>query len=105
MPRNRKIKESLVYQVQKSLETKLAIGESKANDKEIEALRPKQKKKNNPKATLSYKERITIHKIYSRKTFRDYQYYCCTFVKWCKNNYNYLTALDLIKNSEVIYKA
>ena len=88
MARKRKKKESLVYQVQKTLEAKLAIGDSKANDKSMETLRLREKKKYNPKATLSYEERITIHKIYSWKTFHDYQHNCCAFVKWCKDNYN-----------------
>ena len=44
MARNRKKQESLVYQVQKTLEAKLAIGDSKANDKAIEALRLREKR-------------------------------------------------------------
>lgn len=44
MARNRKKKGSLVYQVQKTLEAKLAIGESKANDKAIESLRLREKR-------------------------------------------------------------
>lgn len=88
MARNRKKKESLVYQVQKCLESELAIGESKSNDKAIEASRLREKKKGNSNAKLTFEERITIHKIYSWKTFRDYQHNCCTFVKWCKDKYN-----------------
>lgn len=94
MARNRKKKESLVYQVQKNLESKLVIGESKANDKALEAYRLREKKKDNPKAQLTYEERITIHKIYSWKSFRDYQHNSCTFVKWCKAKYKCKTLED-----------
>ena len=88
MARNRKKIESLVYQVQKTLDSKLAIGESKVKDKALESFRLREKKKYNPKSHLTFEERITIHKIYAWKTYRDYLHICCLFVKWCKKNYN-----------------
>lgn len=88
MSRNRKKKESLVYQVKKNLDSKLAIEESKSKDKSLESFRLSEKKKCNRKAHLTFQERVTIHKIYSWKTYRDYLHNCCVFVKWCKNNHN-----------------
>lgn len=89
MARNRvKKHESLVHQVEGKLKYKLAIGQSKQADKKAEHGLLKEKHKENSKAMLSYEERITIHKIYSWGTFRDYQRHACYFVKWCKEYYN-----------------
>ena len=84
MARKREKKhESLVHQVEGKLKSKLAIGQSKQTDKKTEHGLLKEKRKENPKAMLSYKEHITVHKIYSWGTFRDYQKHACYFVKWC----------------------
>jgi len=82
MARKREKKhESLVHQVEGKLKSKLAIGQSKQTDKKTEHGLLKEKRKENPKAMLSYKEHITVHKIYSWGTFRDYQKHACYFVK------------------------
>ena len=70
------------------LKSKLAIGQSKQADKKAEHGLLKEKRKETPNAMLSYKVRITIHKIYSWGTFRDYQKHACYFVKWCKECYH-----------------
>lgn len=89
MSRNRKkFHESLTYQVEKKLESKLAIGESKHKDKEIERAILTAKRKISPNAWLTYEERICIHKIYSWSTFKSYLKHDCYFVKWCKKKYN-----------------
>jgi integrase len=66
-----KNKKSLVDQVKQSLDSKLAIGRSKHQDK------------------LSEKERkeITSNYIYSWETYRSYLKHGCYFVLWCKENY------------------
>jgi len=88
MARNREKKhESLVHQVEGILKSKLTIGQSKQADKKAERALLKEKRKDNPKAMLSYEERITVHKIYSWGTFRDYLKHACYFVKWCKERY------------------
>jgi len=70
MARNREMKhESLVHQVESKLKSKLAIGQSKQADKKAEHGLLKEKRKENPKAMLSYQKRITIHKIYSWEPF------------------------------------
>lgn len=80
--------ESLVHQVERKLKSKLAIGVSKQQDKNIERERLSQKRKSDPKAMLTYEERITIHKIYAWDTFRSYLKHSCSFVKWCKTYHN-----------------
>ncbi len=98
MARNREKKhESLVHQVEGKLKSKLAIGQSKQQDKKSERALLKEKRKMDSKAMLSYEERITIHKIYSWGTFRDYQKHACYFVKWCKENYNCKTLSECRK--------
>lgn len=89
MSRNRKKNhESLVHQVQVKLQSKLAIGQSKQKDKEKERALLAEKRKTSPHAMLSYEERITIHKIYSWGTLKDYLKHACYFVKWCKEHHN-----------------
>ena len=63
-----KNKKSLVDQVKQSLDSKLAIGRSKHQDK------------------LSENERkeITSNYIYSWETYRSYLKHGCYFVLWCK---------------------
>ena len=79
---------SLTFQSEQKLKSKLAIGDSKDLDKALESKRLCEKRKTFPDANLSYKERITIHKIYSWCTFKKYQEHCWYFLKWCKNNYS-----------------
>lgn len=66
MARNREKIPSLVYQVQKALDEKLAIGESKHLDK---------------------LKGITKDKIYSWETYRSYMKHCNYFTKFCKQTY------------------
>lgn len=88
MARNREKKHpSLVYQVEMKLKSKLAIGHSKYDDQRKERNLLKEKRRIDTKATLSYSERITIHKIYTWSTFQNYQKHACYFVKWCKEQY------------------
>lgn len=66
-----KNKKSLVDQVKQSLESKLAIGRSKPQDKLSE----------------NEKKEITSNYIYSWETYRSYLKHGCYFVLWCKENY------------------
>lgn len=59
---------SLVRQIQLTLESKLAIGQSKFADKQT--------------------EQGIKDKIYSWETFKSYMKHCNYFAKWCKENYN-----------------
>ena len=88
MARNRNIRKSLIMQSQDKLKSKLAIGHSKQEDKKQERLLLRKKKEADSKASLTYDERVTIHKIYSWGTFRTYLKHCCYFVNWCLINYN-----------------
>lgn len=36
---------------------------------------------------MTYEESITMHKIYTWGTFKDYLKHACYFVKWCKEHY------------------
>ncbi|WMJ87388.1 hypothetical protein [Anaerocolumna sp. MB42-C2] len=66
-----KNKKSLVDQVKQALDSKLAIGRSKHQDK------------------LSENERkeITSNYIYSWETYHSYLKHGCYFVLWCKEKY------------------
>lgn len=91
--RNKKHK-SLVHQVEMKLKSKMAIGHSKYNDQIVECALLKEKRKSDTKAKLSYEEHITLHKIYTWSTFKDYLKHACYFVKWCKEHYDCKTLDD-----------
>lgn len=76
MARNREKKGSLLHQVKKQLDEKLAIGESKFEDKKIGA---------------------TSDKIYSWNTYRTYLKHNIYFIQWAKENHN-IKSLDEGKN-------
>ena len=67
MARNRKKKGSLNFQLKKLLDSKLAIGESKFEDK---------------------KENLTFNKIYSWSTYRAYIQHGTYFLNWAKEKYD-----------------
>ena len=62
-----KNKKSLIRQVQERLDSMLAIGQSKHQDK---------------------KEGITGEKIYSWGTYKAYLQQCCQFVRYCRNQHH-----------------
>lgn len=62
-----KNKKSLIRQVQERLDSTLAIGQSKYQDK---------------------KEGITGGKIYSWGTYKAYLQQCCQFARYCRDNYH-----------------
>ncbi len=66
MARNREKKGSLIFQLKSEFDKKLAIGQSKYEDK---------------------KNGLTTGKIYSWETYRTYLKHSSNFVKWCKKNY------------------
>lgn len=61
-----KNKKSLIRQVQERLDSMLAIGESKYEDKKID---------------------LTERKIYSWNTYKSYLQHCCQFVRYCRDNH------------------
>ena len=61
-----KNKKSLIRQVQERLDSMLAIGESKYQDKKYD---------------------LTKGKIYSWTTYRSYLQQCCQFVRYCRDNH------------------
>lgn len=67
MARNRDKKGSLIHQVKKNLDEKLAIGDSKHNDKKLG---------------------VTSDKIYSWNTYKTYLKHNIYFVQWAKENHN-----------------
>jgi hypothetical protein len=71
-----KNKESLRYQVTKTLTAKEAFGESKHA------------------AKLSNSSTAPLEKIYSRSTRQCYQKHCCYFVDWCKERYHCKTLAE-----------
>lgn len=60
-------KKSLIRQTQERLDSMLAIGESKHQDKKID---------------------LTERKIYSWNTYKSYLQQCCQFVKYCRDNHH-----------------
>lgn len=62
-----KNKKSLIRQVQERLDSMLAIGESKYEDKKTD---------------------LTKRKIYSWNTYRSYLQQCCQFVRYCRDNHH-----------------
>ena len=62
-----KNKKSLIRQVQERMDSMLAIGQSKHQDK---------------------KEGITGEKIYSWGTYKAYLQQCCQFVRYCRNQHH-----------------
>lgn len=62
-----KNKKSLIRQTQERLDSMLAIGESKHQDKKID---------------------LTERKIYSWNTYKSYLQQCCQFVRYCKDNHH-----------------
>lgn len=62
-----KNKKSLIRQVQERLDSMLAIGESKYEDKKTD---------------------LTKGKIYSWNTYRSYLQQCCQFVRYCRDNHH-----------------
>lgn len=62
-----KNKKSLIRQVQERLDSMLAIGESKYQDKKYD---------------------LTKGKIYSWTTYRSYLQQCCQFVRYCRDNHH-----------------
>ncbi len=70
MARNRERKKSLVFQLKEIFDKKLAIGQSKYEDK---------------------KNGLTKDKIYSWETYRTYLKHNNYFLKWAKENYNIKT--------------
>ncbi len=89
-----KMHESLVHQANMAFASKLAIGQSKHADKKDERALLSEKRKKDINAYLTYDERITIHKIYSWGTFRDYLKHASYFLKWCKEHYHCRTLLE-----------
>lgn len=87
MARSREKHESLVHQAEVKLKSKLAIGHPKHDDKMADKAKRKEKKKTGSRAKLTYEESITMQKIYTWNTFRDYLKHACYFIKWCKKNY------------------
>jgi hypothetical protein len=69
------------------LKSKLAIGQSRNNDKIADKEKRKGKKKTGSRAKLTYEESSTMHKIYTWSTFKDYLKHACYFVKWCKEHH------------------
>lgn len=57
-------KKSLIRQVQERLDSMLAIGQSKYEDKKLD---------------------LTKRKIYSWSTYKSYLQQCCQFVRYCKD--------------------
>lgn len=88
MARSREKHESLVHQAEMKLKSKLAIGQSKHDDKLADKAKRKEKKKTGSSEKLTYEESITMQKIYTWNTFRDYLKHACYFVKWCKEHYS-----------------
>lgn len=70
---------SLTYQIQKNLESKLAIGESKFDDKH---------------QRTADGRRLSDLKIYSYDTLRTYQKHCNYFASWTKSEYGCKTLDD-----------
>lgn len=62
-----KNKKSLIRQVQERLDSMLAIGESKHQDKKID---------------------LTERKIYSWNTYKSYLQQCCQFARYCRDNHH-----------------
>lgn len=62
-----KNKKSLIRQVQERLDSMLAIGESKYEDKKTD---------------------LTKGKIYSWSTYKSYLQQCCQFVRYCRDNHH-----------------
>lgn len=62
-----KNKKSLIRQTQERLDSMLAIGESKYEDKKTD---------------------LTKRKIYSWNTYKSYLQHCCQFVRYCRDNYH-----------------
>ena len=62
-----KNKKSLIRQTQERLDSMLAIGESKHQDKKID---------------------LTKRKIYSWSTYKSYLQQCCQFVRYCRDNHH-----------------
>lgn len=62
-----KNKKSLIRQVQERLDSMLAIGESKYEDKKTD---------------------LTKRKIYSWNTYKSYLQHCCQFVRYCRDNHH-----------------
>ncbi|BCK00737.1 hypothetical protein [Anaerocolumna chitinilytica] len=97
MARNREKHESLVHQVEMKLKSKLAIGQSRNDDKMADKLKRKKKKKTGSKEKLAYDESITMHKIYTWNTFKDYLKHACYFAKWCKEHYGCRTLSECMQ--------
>jgi hypothetical protein len=87
MAQNREKHESLVRQVEMKLKLKLAIGQSKHDDKLADKAKRNEKKKTGSRAKSTYEESNAMQKIYTWNTFRDYLKHACYFVKWCKEHY------------------
>lgn len=62
-----KNKKSLIRQTQERLDSMLAIGQSKYEDKKLD---------------------LTERKIYSWNTYRSYLQHCCQFVRYCRDNHH-----------------
>lgn len=62
-----KNKKSLIRQTQERLDSMLAIGQSKYEDKKLD---------------------LTERKIYSWNTYRSYLQQCCQFVRYCRDNHH-----------------
>ena len=62
-----KNKKSLIRQVQERLDSMLAIGQSKYEDKKLD---------------------LTKRKIYSWSTYKSYLQQCCQFVRYCRDNHH-----------------
>lgn len=62
-----KNKKSLIRQTQERLDSMLAIGQSKYEDKKLD---------------------LTERKIYSWNTYKSYLQHCCQFVRYCRDNHH-----------------
>lgn len=89
MARNRAKKETLLKQIQNDLDKKLAIGQSKRNDK-MKYLRDESGElvRNSDGQKIIIQEDLTRGKIYSWSTYKTYLKHSNYFAQWCRDTYN-----------------
>lgn len=74
-----KNKKSLIRQTQERLDSMLAIGQSKYEDKKLD---------------------LTERKIYSWNTYKSYLQHCCQFVRYCRDNHHCKNLADCRQYAE-----
>lgn len=74
-----KNKKSLIWQTQERLDSMLAIGQSKYEDKKLD---------------------LTERKIYSWNTYKSYLQHCCQFVRYCRDNHHCKNLADCRQYAE-----